>query len=112
MPPHKNTSNPDRPCTRTKNASTHPGTAAQDALRVKAPRRDPTIIQKEKDAIKEKRALKAQEKEAKQARNEATKHIADDYRAQQASERANNEEEMLRKKYKGEVSPTVGHFLT
>jgi hypothetical protein len=80
------TSNPNRPCTRTRNASVHPGTAAQDALRVKAPRRDPITIQKEKDAIKEKRALKAQEKEVKQARDEATKHIADDYRAQQASE--------------------------
>ena len=86
MPPQANTtSNPDRPHTRTKNASAHPGTAAQDALRVNAPRRDPITIQKEKDAIKEKRVLKAQEKEAKQARNEATKQIADDYRAQQAS---------------------------
>ena len=106
MPPQTNTtSNPDHPCTRTKNASAHPGTAAQDALRVNAPRHDSATIQKEKDAIKKKRALKAQEKEVKQVRNEATKHIADDYRAQQASKQANNEEEMPRKKSKGEVSP-------
>lgn len=107
MPPSTNTtSNPasDRRCTRSKNANVHPGTAAQDALRVNAPRRDPAIIQKEKDAIKERKALKAQEKEANQARNEATKSIADEYRAQQASKQVNDEAEMPRKNSKGKVS--------
>jgi len=107
MPPHANTtSNPasDRLCTRSKNANVHPGTAAQDALRVKAPRRDPAVIQKEKDAVKEKKALKVQEKEANQARNEATKCIADEFRAQQASKQVNDEEAIPRKTSKGRVS--------
>jgi hypothetical protein len=106
MPPHTNTtSNPssDRPCTRSKNANVHPGTAAQDALRVNAPRRDPAIIQKEKNAVKERKALKAQEKEVNQARNEATKCIVDEFRAQQASKQTNEEAEMPRKTSKGRV---------
>ena len=107
MPPHTNTtSNPasDRLHRRSKNANVHPGTAAQDALRVNAPRRDPAIIQKEKDAAKQKKALKAQEKEENRARNEATKSIADEFRAQQASKQANEEAEMKRKMSKGRVS--------
>jgi hypothetical protein len=82
----------------------HPGTAAQDALRINAPRRDPTVIQKEKEARKEKKALKVQEKEMKEARNEATKCLADEFRAQQASKQANDEEAIPRKTSKGRVS--------
>jgi seryl-tRNA synthetase len=100
MPPRTSNSASDRPCTRSKNMDAHPGTAAQDALRVNAPRRDPTVIQKEKDAVKERKALKVQVKEANQARNEATKSIADEFRAQQANEEA----EMPRKTSKGRVS--------
>ena len=87
MPPPTSNLASDRPRTRSKNANAHPGTAAQEALRVNAPRRDPTVIQKEKDAVKERKALKVQEKETNQARNEATKSIADEFRAQQASKR-------------------------
>jgi hypothetical protein len=107
MPPHtKITSNPasDRPRTRSKNANVHPGTAAQDALRVNAPRRDPAVIQREKDAVNERKALKVQEKKANQARNEATKCIADEFRAQQASKQTDDEAQMPRKKSKGRVS--------
>ena len=107
MPPHtKITSNPasNRPRTRSKNANVHPGTAAQDALRVNAPHRDPAVIQREKDAVNERKALKVQEKEANQARNEATKSIADEFRAQQASKKTNDEAQMPRKKSKGRVS--------
>lgn len=107
MPPRKSTtSNPtsDRLCTRSQNANVHPGTEAKDALRVNAPRRDPAVIQKEKDAAKERKALKAQEKKANQAQNEATKSIADEFRAQQVSMQANEEAEMPRKKSKGRVS--------
>ena len=112
MPPRTNTtseSNPqaasDRPRTRSKNANTHPGTAAQDALRVNAPRRDPAIIQKEKDAVKERKVLKVQEKEANQAQNEATKRIADEFRTQQASKQTSEEAEVPRTKTsKGRVS--------
>ena len=106
MPPRTSNHASDRPCTRSKNANTHPGTAAQEALRVNAPRRDPTVIQTEKDAIKERKALKVQEKETNQARNEATKSIADEFRAQQASKQVNDEAEMPRKKSKGRVSIT------
>ena len=101
------TSNSGRPRTRSRNANTHPGTAAEEALRVKAPRRDPAIIQKEKDAAKERRELKAQERKLKQARNNATKSIADEFRAQQVSEQANSEAEMPRKKSKGNIKSTV-----
>jgi hypothetical protein len=108
MPPHTNvTSDPTddrpRPRTRSKNANTHPGKAAEDALRVNNPCRDPTVIQKEKDAVKERKASKVQEKEANQARNEATKNIADEFRAQQASILANDEAEMPRKRSEGKV---------
>jgi hypothetical protein len=115
MPPRtKPTSNPasDRPSTRSKNANTHPGTAAQDALRVNAPRRDHAVIQKEKDAVKERKALKVQEKEANQARNEATKHIADEFRAQQVSKQASEEAEMPRKTTKGKVHCRCWTFLS
>jgi hypothetical protein len=104
MPPRNSNLASDRPCTRSKNANVHPGTAAQEALRVNAPRRDPTVIQKERDAVKERKALKVQEKETNQARNEATKSIADEFRAQQVSKQANDEAEMPRKKSKGKVS--------
>ena len=110
MLPHTNvTSDPaddrPRPCprTRSKNANTHPGKAAEDALRVNNPRRDPTVIQKEKDAVKERKASKVQEKEANQAQNEATKNIANEFRAQQASILANDEAEMPRKRSEGKV---------
>ena len=98
MPPRTSS---DRPCTRSKNANVHPGTAAQEALRVNAPRRDPSVIQQEKDAVKERKALKVQEKETNQARNETTKSIADEFRAQQARKQASDEAEMPRKKSKG-----------
>ena len=80
-------------------------TAAEEALRVKAPRRDPITIQKEKDTAKERKELKAQKKDVKQAKNDATKQIADEFRAQQVSEQANSEAEMPCKKLKGEISP-------
>lgn len=112
MPPRaKTTSNlnpaSERLCTRSKNASVHPGTAAQDALRVNAPRRDPAVIQREKDVAKEKKAMKDQEKEANLARNEATRNLADEFRAQQASKQANDEEAIPRKRSKGNVN--IGH---
>ena len=54
----------------------------------------------EKDAIKEKKAMKVQEKEVNQAKNEATKCIADEFRAQQVR---SDEAEMPCKKSKGGV---------
>jgi hypothetical protein len=107
MPPHTNTtSDPanDCPRTRSKNANTHPGTAAQDALRVNTPRRDPAIIKKERDAVNERKSSKAHQKEEREARDAATKSIADDFRAQQASKQANDEAEMPRNTSKGRLS--------
>jgi hypothetical protein len=101
MPPRTSNLAGDRPGTRSKNANVHPGTAAQEALRVNAPRRDPTVIQREKDAVKERKALKVQEKETNKARDVATKNIADEFRAQQASKQVSDEAEMPRKKSKG-----------
>jgi hypothetical protein len=99
MTPDSNTSDSvnNRPRTRSKNAETHPGTAAQEALRVNAPRRDPAVIQQEKEAVKERKASKDKEKKANQARNEATKSIADEFRAQQVTKQAIDEAEMPRK---------------
>ena len=113
MPP-RTTSNPasNRLSTRSKNANAHPGTAAQDALRVNAPRRDPAVIQREKEAANEKKAMKIQEKEESQARNEATKSIADKFRAQQLSEQIDDEAEMPRKISKGRVSISTLLSLT
>jgi hypothetical protein len=54
-------------------------------LRAKAPRRDPAIIQQEKDAARERKALKERQKEEKKTQNENTKHIANELHAQQAS---------------------------
>jgi hypothetical protein len=98
MTPDSNTSDSvnNRPRT-SKNAETHPGTAAQEALRVNAPRRDPAVIQQEKEAVKERKASKDKEKKANQARNEATKSIADEFRAQQVTKQAIDEAEMPRK---------------
>jgi hypothetical protein len=107
MPARKNTTSNaanDRLRTRSKNADTHPGTAAQDALRVNAPRRDPAVIQREKDAANEKKASKIQEKEENLARNDATKSIADEFRAQQMNAQINDESEMPRRMPKGRVS--------
>jgi hypothetical protein len=115
MPPPTNTTSNtanDRLRTRSKNANTHPGTAAQDALRVNAPRRDPAVIQREKEAANEKKAMKIQEKEENQARNEATKSIADKFRAQQLSEQIDDEAEMPRKISKGRVSISTLLSLT
>ena len=103
MPPHTNATDSDLPRTHSKNANAHPGTAAQDALRVKAPRRDPATIQKEKDAIKERKESKAQQKILERTRNEATKSIADEFRARQVSNRASEGAEMPRQTPKGRV---------
>ena len=101
MSPHTNTSDSvtvvNRPRSRSKNADTHPGMAAQDALRVNAPRRDPAVIQKEKEALKERKTLKENEKRANQARDEATKSIIDEFRAQHITKQATDEAEMPRK---------------
>ena len=100
-----------RPCprTRSKNADTHPGLAAQDTLRVNAPRRAPEVIQQEKDAANEKKTMKIQAKEAIRVQNEATRSIADEFRARQVSEQINAEAEMPRKKLKGRV--TIKQYL-
>ena len=43
------------------NINMHPRTVVQEVLRVKAPHYDPILIQKKKDAIKERKEVKAQE---------------------------------------------------
>lgn len=106
MPPGTNTTSNtanDRLRTRSKNATTHPGTAAQEALRVNAPRRAPAVIQQEKEAASEKKAMKIHQKEETQARDEATRSIVDEYRTQQVNEQINDEAEMPRRKSKGRV---------
>ena len=111
MPPCTKTTHASKPAsdrlrTWSKNADVHPGTAAQDALRVNTPHCDPAIIQSEKDAVKERKALKAKDKEANQTWNDATRSIADEFRAQQASKQAIEDAEMPHKASKGRVSVT------
>jgi hypothetical protein len=86
MPPHnQKTANPppNRPITRPKNATAHPGT---DAQRVLSNRRDPEIIEKEKLERKSKKEAKEHQKAEEVARKEAARQRVEELRAQQAIE--------------------------
>lgn len=69
--------------TRRTNVDKHPGKDAQDALRVSKPRRDPNVIQEEKDQKKDKREGKLREQLEEKARQEAFEKELEEYRAQQ-----------------------------
>jgi hypothetical protein len=91
MPHHdEDTSNTqlNRPVTRHKNASAHPGTEAKRAL---SSRRDPEIIQKEKLDRKARKDAKDLQKAKETARKETTQHHIEELRAQQATELGNKE---------------------
>ena len=96
MPHHdKNTVNspPNRPKTRTKNATTHPGTTAKKAL---STRRDPEIIENEKLERQAKKEAKERQKVEEAIRKEAAQQHVKDLRAQQAVELQNEESEVIR----------------
>lgn len=72
---------PNRPVTRAKNASAHPGTEAKRAL---SSRRDPEIIEKEKSERKARKDAKDYQKAKKTARKEVAHRRIEEIRAQQA----------------------------
>jgi hypothetical protein len=83
MPHHdKNTANtpPNRPTTRPKNATAHPGIDAQKVL---STRRDPEVIEKEKLERKAKKEAKERQNADEAARKEDVQHRVQQLRAQQ-----------------------------
>jgi hypothetical protein len=89
MPPHdKNTAN--RPATRSKNATAHPGIDAQKVL---STRRDPEVIEKEKLERKAKKETKERQNADEAARKEAGQHHVNQLRAQQITDLKDEEAE-------------------
>ena len=70
--------------TRATNANKHPGTEAVNALRVKT-RRDPQVIQVEKEKKKAAKETKEREQQAEVANKEAAQKDLEEFRAQQAT---------------------------
>lgn len=86
MPQHdKNTANtpPNRPATRPKNATAHPGIDAQKVL---STRRDPEVIEKEKLDRKAKKITKDLKNAEEAARKEAGQRHIEQLRAQQITD--------------------------
>ena len=89
---------PRRPVTRAKNATQRPGIEAEKMLWV---RRDPAVIQEEKDAEKRRKEEKkcAQQEEA--ACNKAAAHFVKENHAQQSVTMAEKEASMPRRRSQG-----------
>jgi hypothetical protein len=86
MPHHdKNTANtpPNRPATRAKNATAHPGIDAQKVL---STRRNPEEIEKEKLERKAKKVTKDRQKADEAARQKASQRRIEELRAQQITD--------------------------
>lgn len=82
---------PNRPVTRRKNATTHPGTDAQKVL---STRRDPEVIEKEKLERKAKKEARERQNADEAARKEAAQHHIEQLRAQQAIDLENEASEI------------------
>ena len=93
MPDHDNET-ANRPVTRRKNATTHPGTEAQKVL---STRRDPEVIEKEKLERKAKKEAKERQNVEEAARKEAAQHRTHQLRAQQAKDLEDEASEIPRK---------------
>jgi hypothetical protein len=83
----------NRPGTRKKNATVHPGIEAQKAL---SSRRDPEVIEKEKLERKEKKEARERQKLDESARREAAQERVEELRAQQSIENEADESEIPR----------------
>ena len=83
----------NRPATRSKNATAHPGIDAQRAL---SSRRDPEVIEKEKLERKTKKEAKERQKLDETTRREAAQERVEELRAQQAIEIEADESEIPR----------------
>jgi hypothetical protein len=94
MPDHdSDNETANRPVTRRKNATTHPGTEAQKVL---STRRDPEVIKKEKLDRKAKKEAKDRQKADNAARKEVAQHRTEQIRAQQAKDLEDEESEIPR----------------
>jgi len=96
MPDHDKNTATNRPVTRRKNATAHPGTDAQKVL---STRRDPEVIEKEKIERKAKKEARERQNADEAARKEAAQHRIEQLRAQQAI--LENEEAEAHQQQKG-----------
>jgi len=104
MPPkdaQKTDPDPDRVRTRAKNANTHPGMAAKEALRVRNPPRDPDTIQTEKDKKALKKVEKKKTAEDSKAKEQQAAQFVEEYRARKDSETMKENAAIPRQKPKG-----------
>jgi hypothetical protein len=102
-PPKKGQAEPDpnRVCTRAGNATTHPGIAAKDALRVRNPPRDPDVVLKEKLEKDAKKVAKQKATEEMQAKEEVANNFVKEYRARKEAETLDEGAAIPRQKPKG-----------
>ncbi len=107
MPPRKDNntepqqeSEPElrRPRTRAKNATQRPGVEAEKRLRI---RRDPAVVQEEKDARKRKKEEKERARQEEAANNEAAARFVEENRAQQKVAMAEEDASMPRRRSQG-----------
>ncbi len=110
MPSRKDDTSQPRMQTRAANSNKHPGAIVQAATRT---HRDPTVIQKEKDA---KRGRK-EAKERQVAQEEAAESELEDYRSQQRTKARNDEKRFPRQQPSGgtllcNIDYLVGFSLT
>jgi hypothetical protein len=99
----------NRPATRPKNATAHPGTDAQRAL---SSRRDPEVIEKEKLERKAKKEAKERQKLDETTRREAAQERVEELRAQQAIEIEADESEIPRQQRGTNLNTTIKNELT
>jgi hypothetical protein len=103
MPHHDSDTNaadtpPNRPVTRQKNATAHPGTDAQKVL---STRRDPEVIKKEKLERTARKEARERQIADEAARKEAAKHRIEQLRAEQAIDLEHKESEIPHQQPKG-----------
>jgi hypothetical protein len=89
---------PNRPVTRRKNATTHPGIDAKKAL---STRRDPEVIEKEKLDRKVRKETKDRQNADEDARKEASQQLIENLRAQQSIDLEREESEIPHQQPKG-----------
>lgn len=93
-------SDSNRVTTRTANANKHPGIEAQNALRVQN-RRDPKVVQAEKEKKKADKEAKERARQEEAARKEVTQRNLEEYRARQAADLKKKDEVGPRQRAKG-----------
>lgn len=89
---------PNRPRTRAKNATHRPGADAEKTLRV---RRDPAVVQKEKEARQSRKEEKERERQEEAASEKEASSFLEGYRAQQMATMEDEEASIPRHKSQG-----------